>query len=554
MRKLMILLAAATLLYVPACSDKNPGEEEIVPPTLTTNAAKTIYATGATLGGNVTNAGKPAFVERGVCYGTTENPTVSNNRTPVEGVETGTFETEVMGLTPKTTYHVRAYVNTPNGVVYGDDVVFETLEAGEIAVQPILTTVDATNITPTSVTLGGNITGAGTPEYTERGVCYAKSQNPEVNNGKMTSKGTGIGTFEVNLTGLESNTTYYARAYVICAGTPCYGNEVQFVTSNSTGQTVIAILLDTKAMELEVTKKETLTFSIIPSTAGNKKVTWSSNNPAVATVDPATGEITALKSGTATITVTTDDGGLTDDCIVTVVGTNLLLNPGFEDPNNSSNPDDDQQFLPTGWTSVPEEWFESYYGIASTDITPAQIAPSSDVKAGWNVRAPLSWFTTTYSGMNPALTGKFSARIPSGTATAGTGGLYQVVSVTPGVTYEYGCDIAFRDNNGKGAGVMNPDMAVKILTADGNPLLNGGNQIGITYLGDLTAVTTGTANLQYFYINRPPDYTNGVKGTVTIPAGVTQVRFQVDQRNDHAVSDKWSAVMVWDQCFVRKLE
>lgn len=56
---------------------------------------------------------------------------------------------------------------------------------------------------------------------------------------------------------------------------------------------------------------------VVPANAGDKTVTWSSDDSTVATVSEA-GLVTAVGAGTATITVTTTDGGLTDTCEVTV--------------------------------------------------------------------------------------------------------------------------------------------------------------------------------------------------------------------------------------------
>ena len=60
-----------------------------------------------------------------------------------------------------------------------------------------------------------------------------------------------------------------------------------------------------------------LTATVYPTDAANKNVTWTSSNDAVATVDAA-GIVTAKTVGTATITATTEDGGYTDTCVVTV--------------------------------------------------------------------------------------------------------------------------------------------------------------------------------------------------------------------------------------------
>lgn len=61
-----------------------------------------------------------------------------------------------------------------------------------------------------------------------------------------------------------------------------------------------------------------LTTTFTPTNASNQGLTYSSSATGVATVS-STGLITAVAAGTATITVTSDDGGFTDTCVVTVV-------------------------------------------------------------------------------------------------------------------------------------------------------------------------------------------------------------------------------------------
>jgi hypothetical protein len=62
---------------------------------------------------------------------------------------------------------------------------------------------------------------------------------------------------------------------------------------------------------------ETLTFTIFPDNAGNKNVTWSTSDVTIATVD-ANGLVTAVKPGSAIITVTTQEGNEKATCSVTV--------------------------------------------------------------------------------------------------------------------------------------------------------------------------------------------------------------------------------------------
>ena len=76
-----------------------------------------------------------------------------------------------------------------------------------------------------------------------------------------------------------------------------------------------------------LTEGETLTLcaTINPEDANNPSLTWSSNNPCVATVDNA-GKVTAIAPGTATITVTANDGsGVSASCEVTVTPASYVI-------------------------------------------------------------------------------------------------------------------------------------------------------------------------------------------------------------------------------------
>lgn len=90
------------------------------------------------------------------------------------------------------------------------------------------------------------------------------------------------------------------------------------VTVTDSGVVVINITLNKTATSLVVGKTETLYAGIEPDNASDKSVTWSSSDETVAKVD-SNGLVTAVKAGTAIISVTTADGGKKADCTVTVV-------------------------------------------------------------------------------------------------------------------------------------------------------------------------------------------------------------------------------------------
>jgi uncharacterized protein YjdB len=89
------------------------------------------------------------------------------------------------------------------------------------------------------------------------------------------------------------------------------------VTVSAISIPVTSVSLNKTSLSLTEGGNETLTATVLPSNATNKNVTWSSSNSAIATVDN-NGKVTALAAGTAIITATTQDGGFTATCNITV--------------------------------------------------------------------------------------------------------------------------------------------------------------------------------------------------------------------------------------------
>lgn len=80
---------------------------------------------------------------------------------------------------------------------------------------------------------------------------------------------------------------------------------------------VTGVSLSNSSIDIAIGYGVTFKPIIQPSTAYNKKVTWTSSNPSVATVS-ADGSVKGISEGTTVITVTTNDGGYTAKCIVNV--------------------------------------------------------------------------------------------------------------------------------------------------------------------------------------------------------------------------------------------
>ena len=206
-------------------------QQAITLPTVTTGQVTNIQQTSATGGGNVTNSGGANVTERGICWGTSHNPTTSGSHAS-NGTGTGSYTVNMSGLSPGTTYYVRAYAINSQGTAYGSEVTFTTT-----AGLPTVTTSQVTNITQTSATGGGNVTATGGANVTERGICWGTSHNPTTSNSHANS-GTGTGTYTVNMTSLTANTIYYVRAYAINSAGTAYGSEVSFTTAEIPSYTI----------------------------------------------------------------------------------------------------------------------------------------------------------------------------------------------------------------------------------------------------------------------------------------------------------------------------
>lgn len=95
-----------------------------------------------------------------------------------------------------------------------------------------------------------------------------------------------------------------------------YGAEIDVTYTIPTPVSVTGVDVSPSTASVEIGETTTLTATVSPSNATNKTVTWSTSNSSVATV--SNGVVTGVSAGSATITATTQDGGFTDTCTVTV--------------------------------------------------------------------------------------------------------------------------------------------------------------------------------------------------------------------------------------------
>ncbi len=131
-----------------------------------------------------------------------------------------------------------------------------------------------------------------------------------------------------------------------------------------------SIVLDKTEVSLEVAETTMLTATVLPETATNKSVTWTSSNEAVATVD-ANGVVTAIALGEAVIAATTTDGSdLSASCQVTVIPTlavSIEVTPNSVEAEENSEVQLSVNILPENATYKSVEWSSSNDAIASVN-------------------------------------------------------------------------------------------------------------------------------------------------------------------------------------------
>lgn len=137
---------------------------------------------------------------------------------------------------------------------------------------------------------------------------YWVSSNADVatvKNGQVTAVADGTAT----ITAYASDTSKKKAACTVTVTTPAPAPSEVAVESVTVAPTTLELKLNAAPAQL--------TATIAPENATNKTVAWSVDNANVATVDAATGVVTPVSAGTATVTATA--GGKTGTCTITVV-------------------------------------------------------------------------------------------------------------------------------------------------------------------------------------------------------------------------------------------
>lgn len=234
----------------------NESEEPATPemPVVVTSEVTGITNVSAVCGGVVTSDGGHSIVEKGVCYGTEQNPLVTGSHLVSAG-GMGSFTVTLTGLEPNTAYYVRAYAINSVGIAYGEEISFSTQEVDSRL--PVVTLVEVTDVTAVSAIGNAMIDDEGNGAVFQKGFCWSE-QNPPTIDDFCCAVIEHSNSFSANLSYLHPNTTYYVRAYAINGFGVGYSSVLNFTTLEPVLPPMISVLgedgylYDGQVVELDI--------------------------------------------------------------------------------------------------------------------------------------------------------------------------------------------------------------------------------------------------------------------------------------------------------------
>lgn len=157
--------------------------------------------------------------EVGLCWATTQNPTIENQSIKASSKQGVTYT--IRNLSPETTYYVRLYAVIDGSVKYGNQNIFATLPAVDFDIPEI------SDIAAHSAVVNGIIHANGS-KLEETGVVYGTISMPTIDNNKVVVSDENI---NCSIYDLQADTRYYVRLYAVVNGQSYYSEEVEFVTN-----------------------------------------------------------------------------------------------------------------------------------------------------------------------------------------------------------------------------------------------------------------------------------------------------------------------------------
>ena len=178
-------------------------------PNVTSNVSNISY-TSARASGEVLSDGGSPVTARGICWGTTLNPSSGSVHTVNCGSGLGEFSCTLTNLAPGTCYYVRTFATNSSGTAYSDSISFFTLSPAA----PEVETDSVYNVTASSATASGRVIDFNSDSLISRGFCWSLEYGPTVRDNVFVC-GSDTGHFVGTITELLPDTFYFLSAFAI---------------------------------------------------------------------------------------------------------------------------------------------------------------------------------------------------------------------------------------------------------------------------------------------------------------------------------------------------
>ena len=194
-------------------------------PSVSTLGTVEVTSTSAELSGEVSDDNGAEITERGfVWLQGTGTPTTDSFKLKVDGT-IGDYTATLEGLDPNQKYSFRAYAINSKGTAYGDVMVFTT-----VAGLPALSAMKVTGVTASSATFTCNVTSHSGETASEVGFYYSTDPEVDVTTAQKVSDTYTSDTFTLIAKNLNSEQTYYVKAYAKNSVGEAYSSVVSFET------------------------------------------------------------------------------------------------------------------------------------------------------------------------------------------------------------------------------------------------------------------------------------------------------------------------------------
>jgi hypothetical protein len=214
-------LSLCFICFIVACKKEHPPASL---PTLTALEITNITTDSCLAAGKIIADGNRVITRKGICYGLNGLPSLNDNVIEYQG-SAALFTLPIKGLSPNTTYYVRAFATNEVGTAYSNNqMIFKTLISS-----PSIGSLSIADISSTSVECEVAITTSGGAQIISRGVCYNTSPGPTLENNVVVSS-SNADIFSVTINKLVPQTTYYIRAFASNSSGITYSNEVTINT------------------------------------------------------------------------------------------------------------------------------------------------------------------------------------------------------------------------------------------------------------------------------------------------------------------------------------